>query len=64
MARFGASGEQMEAPKFPTRVLNKCEYADAPEYVDIPEEHQQNRVEWGFNTLHIFTDVPKFRLPE
>jgi hypothetical protein len=41
-----------------------CEYADAPEYVEIAEEDRANRIEWGFNVFRIVPGPYRLRLPE
>ena len=52
-----------EVPTFPTKVRNMCEYADAPEYVEIAEEDRANRIEWGFNVFRIVPGPYRLRLP-
>jgi hypothetical protein len=52
-----------KVPTFPARIRNMCEYADAPEYVEIPEEDRANRIEWGFNVLRIIPGPYRVRLP-
>lgn len=48
----------------PDKVLNQCEYGDAPEYKDIPEEKRHLRVTYGFKTLYLNENAHKhIRLP-
>ena len=47
----------------PARIPCRAEYANAPEWIDIPEESRKNRIEWGFNTLSIQPGPYRVRLP-
>jgi len=60
-AKWQALGE---VPAHPAKVRNMCEYADAPEYVEIPEAERADRIEWGFNTFRIVPGPYRLRLPE
>lgn len=53
-----------ELPTFPNKVRNMCEYADAPDYIEIPEKERANCIEWGFNVLRIIPGPYRLRLPE
>lgn len=53
-----------DRPIHPTTVRNMAEYADAPEYVEVPECERLNRVEWGFNVLRALAGPYKLRLPD
>lgn len=55
--------ETCETPTHPTRVLNACEYAGAPEYVDIPAEDQLLRIDHGFTCLRLVNSQNNLRLP-
>lgn len=50
-------------PVHPAKVRNMVEYADAPEFVEIPEGERIYRIEWGFNTLRLVPGPYRLRLP-
>ena len=54
----------IEAPTHPTQLKNQCEYADAPEYVELTPEESLNYVTLGFKTLRKISSTPKVRLPD
>lgn len=64
---YGNTWSKWEAcgtlPHFPAKVRNMCEYANSPEYVEIPEEDRANRIEWGFNVFRIVSGPYRLRLP-
>lgn len=63
---FGVSWSKWgsaDKPSHPEKVRNMCEYADAEEYVEIPEDERVHRIEWGFNTLRLIAGPYKVRLP-
>ncbi len=45
---------------FPTKVLNRCEYANAPLYNEVEEG---SYVQWGFTELRIKESPGRIRLP-
>jgi hypothetical protein len=53
-----------KVPTFPVRVRNMCEHPGAQEYVEIPEEEQENSIEYGFSILRIIPGPHRIRLPD
>lgn len=47
----------------PKRIRCAIECANAPEFIEIPEDEQENMIWWGWNTFTKFSETPKFRLP-
>ncbi len=50
------------APSHPSKLRNKVECADSPEYIDILEENRHSYIEWGFKTL-MLSEYTGCRLP-